>query len=565
MDSDIHFGALKAIDRGWNPIPVKFRSKTPSQAWKEFQGRRVNKDELQELFPGNEPANIGIVTGKISGLCVLDVDRKSGGLETLELLTAEFGPLPETPTVVTGGGGRHFYFAAHGIRNSAGVLGDGLDIRGEGGYVVCPPSIHENGTSYKWEQGLSPEEVPVAPIPDWLLDKLNRKVSEVSEPGTVEEGRRHNHLTSLAGRLLGTGIESDVLEAALVAENARCEPPFEHKVVKDLAKDLWERYNNQHRDKPLLRFSFPYEWINEPEEETEWVVDGLIPSGALIIISSDPKVGKSTFSRALSVSVATGNPFLNRDVKPGEVLYISVEESLAQVKQFIRKLGANESTPLGIFSGRPMQDLDTQLEGILMTRKPRMVVIDTAVRLANSQVQINDYNSTTKWLDPYMYMAHESGTAVCLVYHNRKSKSDSISSGHFSELIGSQGIGATADQLISLKKRNDGNRSYRTEGRYQEIPETVYQLDEKTLNLIELGPGERLKSEDLQTRIINLLRNQGEMEQREILKNISGRSQTVLHALNTLVQQGTLNRSGTGKSSNPFRYSLNSNPSGIDI
>ena len=156
----MQLAALKAIDRGWNPIPVKFKSKTPSRAWKEFQDRRVNKDEIQELFPDNEANNMGIVTGKISGLCVLDIDKKSGGFETLENLTAEFGSLPQTPTAITGGGGRHFYFAAHGIRNSAGVLGKGLDIRGDGGYVVCPPSVHENGTHYQWQHGLSLMKCP---------------------------------------------------------------------------------------------------------------------------------------------------------------------------------------------------------------------------------------------------------------------------------------------------------------------------------------------------------------------------------------------------------------------
>ena len=563
MASSMQIAALKAIDRGWNPIPVKFKSKTPSRAWKEFQDRRVNKDEIQELFPDNEANNMGIVTGKISGLCVLDVDKKSGGFETLENLTAEFGSLPQTPTAITGGGGLHFYFEAHGIRNSAGILGKGLDIRGDGGYVVCPPSVHESGTHYQWQPGLSPDEVPVAPIPNWLLDKLNRKVSEVSEAGTIEEGRRHDHLTSFAGRLLKTDIRFDVLKAALFTENEHCLPPLDHREIETLSKDLYGRYGAS-KNEQLLKFSYPSDWINEPEKETEWVVDGLIPSGALIMISSNPKVGKSTFSRTMSVSIAKGIPFLNRTVKEGEVLYLALEENLDQVKQSFRKLGVDALTPLGIYSGRPWPGLSDQLEFLIMSRKPSLVVIDTVVRLADVKVKISEYNSTSKWLNPYMYMAHESGSAICLLYHDRKSTSDS-GSDRLLELMGSQGISATIDQLISLKKRPDGNRSFSTEGRFTDVPETVYQLDENTLNLIEIGHPSDLKSEALENQIIELLRLEGEMRQKKIQETIPVRAQTVLHALNTLVQQGTLNRSGSGKSSSPFRYSLDSIPSGIDI
>ena len=306
-----------------------------------------------------------------------------------------------------------------------------------------------------------------------------------------------------------------------------------------------------------MQFSYPSDWINEPEKETEWVVDGLIPSGALIMISSNPKVGKSTFSRAMSVSIAKGIPFLNRKVKEGEVLYLALEENLDQIKQSFRKLGVNASTPLGIYGGRPWPNLSEQLEFLIMTRKPSLVVIDTVLRLADGKVQINEYNSASKWLNPYMYMAHESGSAICLLYHNRKSSGDSVS-GNLLELIGSQAISATIDQLISLRKQPDGKRSFSTEGRFTDVPETVYQLDGNTLNLIEIGSSQELKSEDLESRIIDLLESKGEMGQNRIQKTISGREQTILHALNTLVQQGTINKSGSGKSSTPFQYSLSS-------
>jgi len=101
-------------------------------------------------------ANIGIVCGAVSGLVVIDVDGPDGE-ETLEALEADIGPLPETVEALTGKG-RHLYFNHPGveIRPSAGVLGSALDVRGDGGYVVGPPSLHYTGRRYEWEVAFHP-------------------------------------------------------------------------------------------------------------------------------------------------------------------------------------------------------------------------------------------------------------------------------------------------------------------------------------------------------------------------------------------------------------------------
>jgi putative DNA primase/helicase len=98
-------------------------------------------------------ANVGIATGSKSGTFVLDVDPRNGGDESLEALQQDIGELPETVTVRTESGGRHFYFQfgdTDTFRNSASKLGPGLDIRAEGGFVVAPPSLHISGNRYAW-------------------------------------------------------------------------------------------------------------------------------------------------------------------------------------------------------------------------------------------------------------------------------------------------------------------------------------------------------------------------------------------------------------------------------
>ena len=147
--------ALKGVHRGWSVIPIKPRSKTPLGSWKERQLVRATPEETEAAFHANPGAGLGFVTGANSGLSVLDIDLKNGGVPSMDALVRRYGALPPTPAVITGSGGYHYYFKypESGLRNSAGKLGDGLDIRAEGGYVVAPPSIHPNGKQYRWGKG----------------------------------------------------------------------------------------------------------------------------------------------------------------------------------------------------------------------------------------------------------------------------------------------------------------------------------------------------------------------------------------------------------------------------
>ena len=116
--------------------------------------------------------NVGIATGSVSGVFVLDVDGDAGR-KSLGALMEEFGELPETMEVETGGGGSHIFFKypeSAAIKNSASKLGDHLDIRGDGGYVVAAPSRHVSGKDYAWVNGWP--DGTIADAPKWMIDKL---------------------------------------------------------------------------------------------------------------------------------------------------------------------------------------------------------------------------------------------------------------------------------------------------------------------------------------------------------------------------------------------------------
>ena len=242
---------------GWSVIPLEPREKRPLLRWEEYQRRRASEGVVRRWFACWPDANIGVVTGSISGLVVLDVDPGHGGGESLARLEAIHGPLPFTVSAVTGGGGRHVYFRHPDgeVRNRVGIA-PGLDLRGDGGYVVAPPSVHPSGRPYAWEPSGSPDEAALAPIPAWLLQTVEE---DGAHPGHslhywrsmiregVAEGARNNTIASLAGHLLWHDVDPAIVLDLLLCWNAeRCRPPLSDDEVAQTVQSI-TRTHFRHR------------------------------------------------------------------------------------------------------------------------------------------------------------------------------------------------------------------------------------------------------------------------------------------------------------------------------
>jgi hypothetical protein len=191
-------------------------------------------------------ANIGIRTGKVSDLLAVDVDPKHGGWESLQALFERIGePFPPTVEAITGSGGRHFLFRMPeaDIRNSAGKLGAGLDVRGNGGYIVAAPSLHRSGNRYQWTS----DEATLADLPYKLMLELAepRRPERRSTPptgfekrgawtvGNIGEGARNDTLFRRAAAMRGAGASEDEILDALHDLNNSCSPPLN---VRELSK-----------------------------------------------------------------------------------------------------------------------------------------------------------------------------------------------------------------------------------------------------------------------------------------------------------------------------------------
>ena len=190
-------------------------------------------------------ANVAVATGPASEVYVLDMDPPKGGDESLRDLVQKHGPLPHTPTVATGGVGEHYYFSAPEgiiIRNSAGKIGPGLDVRGVGGYVVAPPSLHLSGRPYIWIASAHLADTGIAMMPNWLIELATAgdRSDYRLEPGApIAEGERNSALARLAGWMRRPGMSEGAIAAALLVENSqRCVPPLEDDEVLRIARSI---------------------------------------------------------------------------------------------------------------------------------------------------------------------------------------------------------------------------------------------------------------------------------------------------------------------------------------
>jgi Bifunctional DNA primase/polymerase, N-terminal len=170
--------ALGYLQHGWSVIPAPVGAKRSLVQWKRWQTIRPDAELWQAWAERWPRCNLAVITGRLSGIVILDVDPRHGGTATLTRLEREHGELPTTAVVLTPSGGRHVYFTHPGgrvanVQNS--TTAPGLDLRGDGGLALLPPSRRADGQRYEWWQG--PDEL--APLPGWVDASLRpRRATE---------------------------------------------------------------------------------------------------------------------------------------------------------------------------------------------------------------------------------------------------------------------------------------------------------------------------------------------------------------------------------------------------
>ena len=220
---------------GWLVIPCAVGGKPPLLAGgRGWEDGTTDLERINRWWSAEPRANVGIVVGPGSGVSVLDIDPRNGGDTSFEQLAAEFGPLPATPMVRTGGGGRRYYFR-HDPRARNGTLMPGVELKAGSGYVIAPPSAATG--PYRWAARAARE---LAPLPQWLLGLRARTgIIAMADTSSIKEGSRNQTLTSLAGTMRVRGMTAEAIHVALLAENrTRCNPPLSDREVEKIARSV---------------------------------------------------------------------------------------------------------------------------------------------------------------------------------------------------------------------------------------------------------------------------------------------------------------------------------------
>jgi hypothetical protein len=292
-------------------------------------------------------------------------------------------------------------------------------------------------------------------------------------------------------------------------------------------------------------------FLVEPQDPIVWVVGNYIPEGALVVLASYPKVGKTTWIFALIVAVATGKTFMGFATCQGPVLLLSVEEHRREVKARLLRFGARPDAAIYVHAAPLDHDANvfSRIAAFIREHQIRLVVLDTL----GSFWQISDENNNAeveRRLRPWRDLAHVTNCAVVLIHHERKIKG---SGGR--EIRGGSALLGGVDQALLLDHRRGGSRSQRVlraTGRYDDTPKELI-LELVGNDYAALGTADELSGEAVVDTVASAL--SGEWQGIPAIATVTRmHGGQVRRALETLRKRGQAERAGAGKKGDPYTY-----------
>jgi len=448
--------AIALAARGFAVFPLKPGEKAPPLIKGFPEHATTDETTIRQWWTKWPDANVGV---HCAGLVVLDVDVRSGGSRSLGLLQMMHG-LPDTLATLTPTGGKHLFFRlppAHpGVGNSAGALGAGLDIKTTGGYVVGPGSVVEAG-AYRFEA-----DVPIAPVPEWLLTKLGTLMPKTRDttpaasiadasPAVVDIAREwaaKNHklvegayATACALRDRGLSLEQTL--AVLVDVDGRPDTALRPKVE--------HAYTYAQNAPGLLRpavasdfKAFPatpqptptpagpvrrlLEVATSPGNTAGYLVKGLLGRRSQAVIYGAPGQGKTFAALDLAYHVVAGREWHGKRVRQGPALYLAFEGmgGISRRAQALVQHYGDEDVPLYIHgadmnlrdkAGR--EALSALLAGLPET--PALIVIDTLARAMKGGDE-NSAQDMGALNDAIGALVEATGACILLIHHSGKNK-----------------------------------------------------------------------------------------------------------------------------------------------
>ena len=572
--------ALEYTGMGLAVFPLRARNKTPATK-NGCKDATTDQKQIASWWNRWPDANIGIATGSVSGgLVVIDLDRDEekgrDGYEILQEWQRQHGQLPDTCQSITGRGGYHLLYRDTAEHRNAQALFEGVDIRGEGGYIVAPPSIHPNGHAYEWEQG--PDEFEIAPADDLVREFIKgpkkKEQQYFHQPAVIPEGQRTSTLVHLIGSQRAKGLGETAIRAAIQAENEeKCVPPLsdqelEQEVFPALKRDWPATHPYTTTKNGIFTTAKPLTFgIDKASDviikEPEWLIPGYIPKYGITTIAGEGGVGKTSIWCSLVASITTGKqsfllggliPF---DNDPEDVLVLSAEDSWSYVlRRRLEACGADLDR-IGFLSPEDERFVDLNfngdlLKGIIETNRPSVVVFDPLQQFVPENLRMGDRNSMRKCLSPLIgYGEQYKLTSVIIAHANKQSgvwgrkriaDSSDIWDASRSVLM----VGTTAEdgiRYISHEKSNWGRLGNTVLFTLEDcVPTFKCYSIKKDKDFIQADARERNIRpvvEDAKDFIIDTLKERGQMEVSELdeLAKVTGISENALKQAKTVLKK----------------------------
>ncbi|MBN2446779.1 MAG: bifunctional DNA primase/polymerase [Phycisphaerae bacterium] len=414
-----------------------------------FHDATTDEETIRTWWRAHPRANIGMPTGAVSGLIVLDIDPRNGGDAGVDALLAEHGALPVTVESLTGAGGRHLFLQHPGgcVPCSQGELAPGVDVKGDGGYVVLPPSVHPSGDAYAWAESRAITECAPAVCPSWLAEcirkdaPMRRSPSSAEDANPIPEGQRNATLTRLAGGMRRNGMgREEIIAAMQVTNRQRCHPPLPEPEVERIAASVAryapdavsvalveDHYASMFGGMPPTDPAGKLQLIRADQIEIrrpDWLLRGMLERDTLALVFGDPGCGKSFLAIDWACRIATGTPWREHAVTTGPVVYVAGEGRNGLGRR-LRAWQAHHDASLdgaalhiapavAITDAEQLRTLVTAVEAC--TQPPALVVLDTLARCFGG----GDENSTqdmSQFVAACDALRRRWGSTVLVVHH----------------------------------------------------------------------------------------------------------------------------------------------------
>jgi KaiC/GvpD/RAD55 family RecA-like ATPase len=300
--------------------------------------------------------------------------------------------------------------------------------------------------------------------------------------------------------------------------------------------------------------------LHEPEEEVNWLVEGLIPAKSVVVLAAKPKVGKSTAARSMALSVARGDTWLGRACAQGPVWYLAFEGRRQDIKMHFQQMDARDEDAISIFAGQAPRAVVREVQQLAECERPALIIIDTMQRFLRAK-STDDYAEMTTLLDTVIGIVKRSGATIMLLHHNGKAARATLDN-----VLGSTAIAGSADTVLLLSR----TERYRTISTVQrtgpDLPETVLVLDAQTGH-VGLGASPSDVDLDLVERaiLVALGKTDHPLTEAEIEPLVEARTNLKRRALRELVCREHVSRTCRGGKGDPYRYGVTDSCSDVPL